>query len=406
MKKSSVFNATVILMIFFPILNLKEYGETHVSIIFFILSAIYIKFNFRKINNIEFIPIALFSILQILILISWFQDISNGNTEFADFFSALRPTFLLTTYFGFLLYFQKSNAEITLENIFFNTSILLLAMFLSTFAFESLIPIKDLIYFPSERFRDKAFTSVFASTYFAAYFYFIIFSYSFCKLISAKNKYKFAFMSASSMIFIALSQGKSAYLSAIITIIIVAWIYSDLRIKLFFVSPIIVFLTYNCYYYWDSIAMSLSEADYFSLTQLSLYMSQGIEFGSADHRMNQMQFAIESSLNNNLLGLGLGKGIYLESFISSYTYRYGIIGFFMYVLFYLYGIKRSFKLSKESPSQEKKTTYIFLGVWLINIPILMLSSPMFEMGKNSIISIMLISILFSFKRNKQKIPQN
>src|SRR5690606_28514038 len=253
------------------------------------------------------------------------------------------------------------------------------------------------IYFSVDGFKDSAFISVFATTYFAAYFYFIIFLFAVCRLLFYKFDWSWFLVSMVSVLFIFYSQGKNAYLAVFVSIFLLFFIKGDILVKSFLILLSCIF-----FYYFvrnvDVIAEVLWSSGVYSLMQASLYLNHGFSFGSVEHRYEQIYFAFEGSLMNNFFGVGLGRDILLESYVSTFVYRYGIIGFVFYFAFFVFLSALAIYYYYKTSVFSYKYYYAFIGIFFVFLHLLMISSPMFEMGKNSIFSIFLVALLFSLRR--------
>jgi hypothetical protein len=131
---------------------------------------------------------------------------------------------------------------------------------------------------------------------------------------------------------------------------------------------------------------------------MSLLISHGLEFSNVSVRLDQFFTAVDDSLDNYLLGVGLGRNVYLESYLAAYTHRYGLVGFLIYNVFYVFLAVYSYSMYRKTSSIDKRVVYLFGMLWALNLPLLMLSNPMFEMGKNAIFSIFILSVLFGTEK--------
>lgn len=102
--------------------------------------------------------------------------------------------------------------------------------------------------------------------------------------------------------------------------------------------------------------------------------------------VNAWKLLSESSY---LLGVGLGRSLYLESWIAEILYRYGVIGFFVYIIgYFLVAIKLFIKvLSKDS------ALYVCLFIWFSFLPINQLSGLLIESGKTMVVFCFMLSII-------------
>lgn len=383
----------LLLALAFPVFG-GALGEQHVLIFILAVCFVIILAGRLHLTYSMLIVLVFFIFLQCLLVFSWLMDYNNGNVSISDFFSVNRPFGLAVMFAAFCSLLSRKNSERSFDFFVLLAFLFLLVLFLSREFFHDFL---SSVYFSAERFKDGAFISVFASTYFASYFYYIIFLFSLCRVFFFRVEFLWVMVLLVSLTFIFFSQGKNAYLAAVFSIFIVVFLRYSLIFKFFvliIVSLAIVFFANNFLF----IVELLSGSDYFSLRQASLYLQHGFDFSSVQHRLDQIDFSFQGSVDNNFLGVGLGRDILLESYVSSFIYRYGIFGFVLYFCFFLFLSVLSMFLYGKTRVFEYRYYYAFIGIFFMNVHVLMISSPMFEMGKNSIFSIFILAMLFSLRR--------
>lgn len=100
-----------------------------------------------------------------------------------------------------------------------------------------------------------------------------------------------------------------------------------------------------------------------------------------------LNIRVEQVLNvfNELsfLGIGTGQGVALESWISSYLYRYGLLGVVAFLVFNLFLAFRAYVVSRrEREDSYFKSSFMFsLSLWFLLIPLSQLSSVMIDGSK-------------------------
>lgn len=400
MTKSLAMSLYLTFILIFPVFG-GAFGEQHVLLFVISVCLFWLSRNTVSLDNSSCFFVCCLLFLQFSLLASWALDIISGIARYNDLLSLLRPLGLIVMFIGFTMQFRVLKLNETVDIFIINVVVALLCLAL----LNKLSPeIAGILYFESHRFRDSPFISVFATTYFAAFFYFIIFSYSLSKLACRIDLKKWVPIFILSICFIFFSQGKNAYTAALVATL---FIFIALTRPIISITGLVVTVASLPLLglRLDSVIGFLKEADYFSLHQLSLYLEYGHRFGSVESRLEQIYNAYDGSLSNNLFGVGLGRDILLESYISSYLYRYGILGFILYSCLYIILFIVSFLGYKRS-SGNVAQLFLFCSLFFLNLPILMLSSPMFEMGKNSIYSVIIVVLLFeTIRRNKIKRPQ-
>jgi hypothetical protein len=158
-------------------------------------------------------------------------------------------------------------------------------------------------------------------------------------------------------------------------------------------SSVFVLITFNAL-----IADYLLTGGVRGIRSMAGLVNNAEEHGSLVVRLFQVVNAINLSMEQGGLGVGLGRGLMLESYLSSFIYRYGLLGFFLYNIFFLMVAAFSLRRYSRAVNWEDKVIFSFGGVWYLLLPISLLSSPMYEMGKGAIFSgAVLACILFAAK---------
>lgn len=114
---------------------------------------------------------------------------------------------------------------------------------------------------------------------------------------------------------------------------------------------------------------------------------------SAFERVEQVNASITGSLENYFLGLGSGIGVLNETFISDFTYRYGLIGLLLYFLFYLFVFVI---LNRKDNCNSDEMFYLKNAVkcWFIILPVLSMSNPTLEIGKGGVVNCIMLALSF------------
>jgi hypothetical protein len=85
----------------------------------------------------------------------------------------------------------------------------------------------------------------------------------------------------------------------------------------------------------------------------------------------------------SFLGIGTGRGVALESWLSSYLYRYGLLGVLAFLTFNLFLSFRAYVVSRKQRNiSQLKSRFMFsLSIWFLLIPFSQLSSVMIDGSK-------------------------
>lgn len=389
--KKSIITALLLSVLIFPTFG---GAETPVLLLASLLSLVYAILLPRNLSQINPYPVVIFIWLQLLITISLINDINMGISDIDDIKGSLRLVSMLFVYIGFSINIQRQKTPLFLDTFIVIATRILFVFLLTYFFGNPLSQLKQILYFSEEKFNGLAFISFFATSYFAVYFYYILFLYSICRVFYIKADLKWIINCLLALTLIFFSQGKTGYIAALLTIAILVSTKFRPLVNIIFITFFSTLLYLFNKYRLD-IADYLLTFEYFPLRNAAYYMIRGLEEGSAKTRYEQIAFALSSSAEHYYLGAGLGNDYWLESWIAMFTYRYGFIGLIIYCLFFITSAIFSFKKMRKSKSSAFIFIYAFSTIWYINIPIIMLSSPMFEMGKNAIYSMLIVALTYS-----------
>jgi hypothetical protein len=391
-KKNLLVVSFLLAILLFPSLPGGQGGEVHVNLL--VLSAFILFFLLRperfRLSKSDSIIVFFLLALQFFLLISLVIEFFRGEGGVGSIPSAFRPLFMLFTYLGFRALFEKHSPRIILDCFFLFLIFLFSLWLLVEFIYPGFREVVNSVYFDTTRIRGFSFLTVFATTYFAGFFYFMIFMYSLSSFVFGRERrtiWFFGIVASSGMILF--SQGKTSYLAAFLGLFLMLFFkvrnFSKLVVVLSFSFCLIVFFVF-----YDELKIFILSIDYFAMQQLYLILEHRMEFGSVSVRIEQVQFAFQLSLDNLMFGAGLGRGILLESFLATFLYRYGILGTLLYFLLFVYLASLHLK-GWSLKSEEEKRFGAFFFSWILLVPVIMISSPMIEMGKNSVFSMMIVA---------------
>jgi hypothetical protein len=370
-------------------------NESYINLLFLLFSLFTLTIRRRPLQKEEALLIGFYFFMQLLLLISWANDIFLGRASLSDIASLLRPVPLALVPICFVhLLHCVGRHPVQVSDKFVSLSLIVI---LAYFFLDGLGLTDYFKYFLYERrekfFPYNYFISFFATSYFVAYFYFICFCYSVFKIFFGGGWLWF-FFTIISLVFVIYAQSKVFYVLVFLVIALVAFIKFDsfgkiLTLSIFFGLSILAFrMSAN-------LGEVLSSVDLRGFRSMAHLISNLENYGSVSGRIEQILEAVALSFNSVGFGVGLGKGKMLESYLASFTYRYGLIGFALYSLFFLVIAKFSYNRLKVSVTSDDRMMFSFGSVWYLLLPIAMLSNPMYEMGKLAIFSsLILASILY------------
>lgn len=335
-----------------------------------------------------FFIVGFYGLLQILLFMSGFLDYGGDTSALSP--ALLRPIMLMVVVLAIVAH-MLNKVELISEQfqqfcrwlIFLSTTFVLLYVFFPVFS-----KLHTSFYLlPEKVVLLKSAVGFFATTYFAAFSYLLCFIVVYQVFIDKPSlKDAIAIVMVSGLILFSFS--KTALLCWAVLALLMPVIHSKRGWVRLFVIFLLILLSictvYFLYPMFENLRVLISARE----------MIEGAGGGSNSlgERAAQIDEAVYKSMENWGLGAGLAEGILTESFIANFVYRYGLIGLFIYVMFWiLVGIwaKGSLKVLSGSSAVLMKS----LIWWQICLPIVSLSNPVLEMGKGAILNSMVIALI-------------
>lgn len=166
------------------------------------------------------------------------------------------------------------------------------------------------------------------------------------------------------------------------------------------ISFLLLVLFYSFFFEFMIDFLKVFELNSKAARSLLVMMTDTESSGTLNTRIEQIDYAIESVASNlYLVGAGLGRDIYLESWVSEVIYRYGFFGLTTYVAAYLFVTYKLFSLVLSS---RKGMVFFGLFFWFSTLPISQLSGMMIENGKTMVLSAFMFSLIFFIINNNRK----
>lgn len=343
----------------------------------------------------------LFLVLQMLLLISWAFDIGVNKASMADIPSLIRPIFFIITTFFFYNYFSIYNKNLfgDLYRLFVGQVFIICVYYLAYKLSPSFREIAFILYLRSGKTVIHGYaTTFFKTTYFAAYYYFIPFLFFLVTFFIRRKLIDLCFVIMSGFLLV-FAGSKSFYIVPLIAVSIIFLFSRKGRISYLFLftgSWIVITITLL---FRDSLIEIISR--YHSLRSLSRIIGSPGESLTLQLRLAQTFESLNNSIENWGFGVGLGRGILLESYLANFTYRYGLIGLIIYHLIFLGMAYLSLKIIRRN-SFKDKVFGCMTGIWFLLLPFAMLSSAMIERSKMSIISFMVFGLVLSLYQQTSK----
>lgn len=393
------FMISSVLMPLFP--SLLNRSQMHINIYMAALSVLSLflfRFNFRNLNFFK-ILVFYFS-LQVLLILSYLFGIETP-AGLSDVMSLVRPflLFLLTSAFYVLSVNEPGGFYIRASKIF---SFLVVLSFVVG-VIEIVRPpfLIDLVFFIF-KISDKvdimnSSVGFFALPYYNSFFY--ISSLIIILFVSLHTK--FTFYSIVSLfcgvLGVVFTQSKTGVLALLVILFFSLYLkFNKFYRNLFFIFFTLSFLILLQFLGDILIYLNNNYSGNLIRTSFNIYHNQQ-DTNTLGVRILQIFDSLGLILGNNIFwGLGLGKEVLLESWLSTSLYRYGIFGTLLlftlpFCIILKHFLKVNYKVNKLNGAKKDFLIYIF-PVWLISCFITQLSALMVEVSKGALIGSLMIGL--------------
>ncbi|EKO3767288.1 hypothetical protein P0F26_002974 [Vibrio metschnikovii] len=351
------------------------------------------------------IPLGYFLLLQFLLIGSYWLGVEDFG-GMSDIPSYYRPIMLMVITLAFLILMDdyKSVYESTLHIIRILVFLVFLYSVFEVFAFDVFSSFFHAFYRLEDKDNiDGVAVSFFTLPYYSAY----ILNTFFIFLLSEYNKGK-SFKSFIYVLFcilsIFLAQSKMGI--ALCVAILFAFYFMQSRIisKSIILSIFFVFMMLLYFYLYDFVLFMKKEYGGHLFTTLYVMMAHTEQSGNLMERVSDIYDTYRLIENNNyFIGVGLGKGVTIETWIASLMYRYGLLGLGFFIAAYLFvGFYSWYLSSKESDFYRSELLKI-CSIWALTLFISQLSGFMMEVSKSAVVSCFMLALV-TFSLNKNKSP--
>ncbi len=360
----------------------SEYGGVVINLIAFGISS----FLISKTNRIgAFFTSYWFSFVFLsfclLIIISAVFDLVEGVFTFTSVFSALRPFFIWTILTASYIYWDTRVSLIKSWTFFCDCVLIVLSL---CALFEFLIPNLGLVFDLFYGERSSILTGPLGTSYYLGYIVFFIYLHY---LFVLRQKFSIIvtikFLMAAGLIYI--SDSKPPLVGFLVLLPLV--IFPKKRFALWFFGYSLVCVT-GCYILpLEKLVDFLVNLniDSYNVSSFIRLLTDPEGAGTYTVRQEQIDSTLFITSHRLGLGVGMGRGILLESWISYYGYRYGIIGLVIYLFFWIFIAFRLFILGCCDNSIYAGLM-ICMAIWYLFQPILLLSGAMNESGISGVFS--------------------
>jgi len=384
------FISVFIFMPLFP--NLLGSMQLHISIGSFVAALAYL-FISRSIDlSISKYLLIVYVIFLLLLLPSFAKDAIIGEISISNLTGLVRPIFLCTI----ALMFTKTLADIKdMEHVLYNLFKFIVFFTFLFSIFELFISASEAIIetlYKRDFLKKSVAVTFYGQSYFSAFANFTILVIVHARYL-ARKKFSSGMLLACAVLTVIFSQSKAMWFCLIAYAVIYTFITSN-KVSKFLLISLVLFSVVIFIDNLDTVVFYLQSLGLSSTNSLSTVLDNPEESGTLTVRVTQILFALDAIAENYYLwGAGTGTSLYLESIYASFLYRYGGMGLalFFFSVFALCFINiKSYSRMKNRDSLAHLA--LCLAIWSILLPISQISSPMIEISKPAILSVLMFSL--------------
>lgn len=313
--------------------------------------------------------------------------INSATSSIAKFFNFL-------VYYSYFCYFVRYSRSLR----FLRSSLVFFVFVTSLYAVLELWFLDELsffIHFFYERESNEILAQIGNSFFFTSYFAAHIYLFLFCMCLSFfvhLRESKWAILSILSLGLVFAAQSKTGLVSAVLAFSVIVFLgtktrYSLIIIMIFLVTVVLTF--------------SFLSLDNLYVIRSTKALVDG-RSNSLAVRLDQIMIAFDEIKARSLvLGAGVGRGQYLESWVALYLYRYGVFGILVYVGFWCYLVWSAYVAYKKSIVLDRSQRAVALGAmsWFFIIPVISLSSSVWDVPKNGFFVFFALAAVNAIKVN-------
>ena len=379
----------VMLFPLFPSVMQGSHIHINLLLLFFALSTFSV-FQGRALPSSYMVVLLYFLLLQISIVLGVL--LSDEGFFAKEFLSLLRPIQHSIIFLAVIVLYSESN----LNDVDLINAITYFVLFSFAYLFVELFFVdycSSVVYGLYKReYRDTlrlTYTSFFGTTYYSGFVFFSLYCLV-LPFVFFYRRLRYSVVAVLLLIMIVAAQSKLMLIAVFgYTIIFLFWMMQGV-LRLIIISFIagLIFLLVST----DVLESFLDGISLTSASSLKRLLFDPQSSGTLRLRIEQIVFAFNEA---SILGVGSGQNLALESWLSSYVYRYGVMGALAFVVFNLYMGMKSYGLSRNCKSGGgfKMVFYRSLSLWFLFIPLTQLSSVMIDGSKFLYVYLLMISLV-------------
>lgn len=380
-------------------------SEFHINIYVFIFSVL-ILCKYQVIDRYRsFIPIAYFLVFQLLLMCSYWFGVEELG-EISDIPSYYRPVMLMVITLAFLslMHDYESVYKLALRAI---KAIVLMVFTYSFFEVFFLNELSSLM-FTFYRMEDKSNINGVAVSFFTLPYYAAYILNTFLVFLLSNYKINKSFVSALYVLICIISVIFTQSKMGIALTFSIFFLFYFMRSKFFsktlicFLFFVFVVILYR--YLYDVVSFMYSNYGGNLFSTLYVMLKSPEQSGNLMERVNDIHSTYELIITNNIfVGVGLGKGVTIETWIASLMYRYGFIGLALFIITYISMGLYSWRLYSIEKNIYRAELLNICSIWALTIFISQLSGLMMEISKNAVVTCFMFALTsFVMAKNNKK----
>lgn len=369
-------------------------SELHINIYVFIF-AVLILCRYQVIDRYRsFIPIVYFLVFQLLLMCSYWFGVEDLG-EISDIPSYYRPIMLMVITLAFLSLMHDYERVYKLAL----RAVKMIVLLIFTYSFFEVFFLHELssLMFTFYRMEDKSNINGVAVSFFTLPYYAAYILNTFLVFLLSNYKINKSFVSALYVLICIISVIFTQSKMGIALTFSIFFIFYFVRSKFFskilicFLFFVFVLIIYK--YLYDVVSFMYSKYGGNLFSTLYVMLKSPEQSGNLMERVNDIHSTYELIIKNNILvGVGLGKGVTIETWIASLMYRYGFIGLALFIITYISMGLYSWRLYSIENNIYRAELLNICSIWALTIFISQLSGLMIEVSKSAVVSCFMFAL--------------
>ena len=367
----------VMLTPLFP--NVMGTSQVHVNVLLIALAAgaVVLLSSFRHSYNFLIIFVY-YTVLQMLLILGLL--FSGGEFSISEVPSIFRPLMSMLIVLGVGLLVQASKFS---DRELYRVLIIFLIVSVG-YCFIEIVFYKEAASIVFDLYKREyreslltSFTSFYGTTYYSGFIYYSVFTLV-APFVLSRGYSLSIFFAIVAVVLTFGAQSKLMLVALLLHACLFFLVVIPISWRLFLIPAIVG--SFLWVYLSGTLSDILVNIPLSSASSLNRLLYSPETSGTLNIRIEQITDVFNEL---SFLGIGTGQGIALESWLSTYLYRYGLLGVVAFLIFNLFLAIRAYVVSrKERENSYFKSNFMFsLSIWFLLIPLSQLSSVMIDGSK-------------------------